>query len=124
MTEVSDRTNPALSILTDRRPWGSFDQFVANEPVTVKTITVEPGQRLSLQTHELRGELWHVIDGPLEVTVGEETWSAGRGETIWVPVGTVHRMGNPGVRPARMLEIAFGHFDENDIERLEDDYCR
>lgn len=106
------------------RPWGRFQQFTANEAASVKTITVEPGQRLSLQRHQHRAELWQVLDGPMDVTVGDQTWAARTGELIWVPVGAVHRMGNPGERSARILEVGFGHFDEDDIERLEDDYSR
>lgn len=106
------------------RPWGRFEQFTLNEPTTVKTITVEPGHRLSLQRHERRAELWQVLRGPLEVTVDGRTWSAEVGELVWVPVGAVHRMTNRGEAPAQVLELGFGEFDEDDIERLEDDYSR
>ena len=51
-------------------------------------------------------------------------WTAQHGEQIWVPAGSTHRMGNSGGQPTRILELAFGHFDEQDIERLEDDYDR
>jgi mannose-1-phosphate guanylyltransferase/mannose-6-phosphate isomerase len=106
------------------RPWGKFQQFVSNEQVTVKIITVEPGHRLSLQRHEHRGEMWQILDGPIDITVGDRTWPAQPGELVWVPCGATHRMGNSGSRPSRLLEVAFGHFDEDDIERLEDDYAR
>lgn len=106
------------------RPWGRFQQFSLNEPTTVKVITVEPGQRLSLQRHRHRGELWQVLDGDLEITVEERTWTAARGELVWVPVGATHRLANPSPRDSRILEIAFGDFDEDDIERLQDDYSR
>lgn len=121
MSEDADR---ASDVFTAQRPWGDFQQFVTNEPVTVKIITVAPGHRLSLQRHARRDELWQALDVPLDVTVGERTWSLGAGERAFVPVGTAHRMGNSGDRPARVLEVAFGHFDEADIERLEDDYTR
>jgi mannose-1-phosphate guanylyltransferase/mannose-6-phosphate isomerase len=61
---------------------------------------------------------------PIDITVDERQWTAQPGETIWVPRGSVHRMGNSGDRPGRLLEVAFGHFDEGDIERIEDDYAR
>lgn len=106
------------------RPWGRFQQFSFNQPCTVKTITVEPGQRLSLQRHACRGELWQVLDGVMEVTVGDRTWTARPGELVWVPVGAVHRMANRTDQDSRILEVGFGTFDEDDIERLEDDYSR
>ena len=128
MTAVADQgeamRDPRDEIFVQERPWGQFEQFVSNERVTVKIITVEPGHRLSLQTHQHRGEFWQVLDGPIEVTVGEVTWSAQPGEKVWVPQGAVHRMANRGDSRGRLLEVAFGDFDEADIERLEDDYAR
>lgn len=116
--------NPAHNIFVAERPWGSFQQLVSNETVTVKIITVEPGHRLSLQRHEHRGEMWQVLDVPIDIWVGDEHWTAQPGETIWVRHEVLHRMGNSGTKPGRLLEVAFGHFDESDIERLEDDYAR
>jgi mannose-6-phosphate isomerase len=116
--------DPTVDIFVVERPWGKFQQFVSNEQVTVKIITVDPGHRLSLQRHEHRGEMWQVLDVPIDITVDGRQWQAQPGEMIWVPCGATHRMGNSGNRPARLLEVAFGHFDEADIERLEDDYAR
>jgi mannose-6-phosphate isomerase-like protein (cupin superfamily) len=116
--------DPRDGIFVVERPWGQFQQFVSNERVTVKVITVQPGHRLSLQTHSHRGEFWQVLDVPIEVTVGDRTWSAQPGESVWVPVGAVHRMANKADRAGRLLEIAWGDFDEADIVRLEDDYAR
>src|SRR5690606_27708581 len=76
--------NPTAEILVSRRPWGEFTQFVCNTPVTVKIITVEPGQRLSLQRHEHRGELWQILDVPIDVTLGSFERTAMPGETVWV----------------------------------------
>ena len=117
-------TNGADAVRTTDRPWGHFQQFVANQSVTVKTITVQPGHRLSLQRHDRRGEMWQILDGPMDVVVGDQAWRAQPEELIWVPQGSAHRIGNPGEHPARVLEIAFGSFEEEDIERLEDDYQR
>ena len=111
-------------VLVSQRPWGRFEQFVANEAVTVKTITVEPGCRLSLQRHTHREELWHVLDGRADTHVDGVEAVLGPGDRTLVPKGAVHRLGNSGTEPLRVLEIAFGHFDEDDIERLEDDYTR
>jgi mannose-6-phosphate isomerase-like protein (cupin superfamily) len=122
--DVRNLPDPREGIFSVERPWGQFQQFVANQAVTVKIITVEPGHRLSLQTHDHRGEFWQVLDVPIEVTVAERTWSAEPGEAVWVPCGAVHRMANKGERAGRLLEIAFGDFDEADIVRLEDDYAR
>ncbi|EKA61174.1 phosphomannose isomerase type II C-terminal cupin domain [Janibacter hoylei] len=121
MTNLPD---PREAMFVSERPWGSFQQFTLNEPTTVKVITVNPGQRLSLQTHEHRAEFWQVLDGPIDVTVGDETWSAQPGEQVWIAQGQVHRMGNSGEQPCRVLEVGYGTFDEDDIVRLEDDYQR
>lgn len=116
--------NPTADIFVAERPWGEFQQFVSNEQVTVKIITVQPGHRLSLQKHDHRGEMWQVLDVPIDITVDDTAWQAQPGETIWVPRGSTHRMGNSGELPGRLLEVAFGFFDESDIERLSDDYAR
>lgn len=122
---VTDRTaDRAASVFVSERPWGRFEQFATNEPVTVKTITVEPGHRLSLQRHTGREELWHVLDGRADTHVDGVDRVLGPGERVLVPRGATHRLGNSGDVPLRVLEIAFGHFDEDDIERLQDDYTR
>lgn len=108
----------------DERPWGRFDQYSHNESTTVKVITVEPGQRLSLQRHRHRSEYWIILDGPVDVTVGPQSWAGHAGERIWIEAGEVHRLGNSGAAPVRVLELGYGQFDESDIERLEDDYAR
>lgn len=116
--------DPREELFVSTRPWGQFEQFVTNEPCTVKIITVEPGHRLSLQTHDLRGEFWRVLDGTLLVTVGQETRTVQGGDSVWVPPNTLHRMENLSGAAVRVLEIAFGDFDESDIVRHQDDYAR
>lgn len=113
---------PATEVV--HRPWGRFEQLTLNEATTVKIITVEPGARLSLQRHEHRAERWQVLAGPLTVEVAGRTWDAQVGEVVWVPRGALHRMGNTATQDAQVLEIGYGHFDEDDIERLQDDYAR
>lgn len=120
-TAVPDRASEPF---VSERPWGRFQQFVSNEPVTVKVITVQPGHRLSLQRHHDRDEMWQLLDGTLEVQIGEQTWTVARDDRVWAPRGELHRMSNTGAVEARVLEIAFGAFDESDIERLDDDYAR
>jgi mannose-6-phosphate isomerase-like protein (cupin superfamily) len=103
------------------RPWGVFDLFVANHHCTVKIITIRPGHRMSLQRHLRRDEAWHVIDGRLNVLHGTKEWTAETGDAVWIPRGTAYRMGNSGPTPTRVLEIASGALDEDDIEVLDDD---
>ena len=111
-------------VTTTSCPWGSYSRYVANEPVTVKIISVQPGHRLSLQRHRRRAEMWQILDGPMDVVVDDRAWQAAPGEMVWVPQGSLHRVSNPGAAPGRLLEIAFGEFAECDIERLQDDYSR
>lgn len=115
---------PAPAIHVDERPWGRFEQLALNEQVTVKIITVEPGHRLSLQTHTSRDESWKVLDEGLTVEIGGRAWRPEVGEQVWIPRGVTHRVANAGARAARFLEVAYGEFDEGDIVRLEDDYAR
>lgn len=122
MSGIDDKRD---EVFTVERPWGAFQSFTTNTQVTVKVITVQPGSRLSLQTHEHRAEMWQVLDdAPMDITVDDRQWQAVKGELIWVPQGAVHRMGNSGTTPARILEVGYGHFDEDDIVRIEDDYQR
>lgn len=121
--DAGDR-NPVGDVFSVERPWGTFEQFASNETVTVKIITVQPGHRLSLQRHQHRGEMWQILDVPIDITVDDRQWTAEAGEIVWVPRGATHRMGNSASQPGRLLEVGFGHFDESDIERLEDDYTR
>src|SRR5688572_9279672 len=117
---------PALvpTALTVRRPWGQFTQYCLNEPVTVKIITVEAGSELSLQRHRRRSELWIALDPTLQVEIDGRAWRPAVDEQVWIPAGATHRLSAPGAQSGRVLEVAFGHFDEDDIERLSDRYGR
>ena len=106
------------------RPWGSFRQYAHNEPCTVSLMTVQPGQRLSLQAHANRAELWIVLDDGVEVTVGERRFRPEPGEEIWISANQKQRLAGIGDAPARVLEVAFGDWRQNDIARFEDDYDR
>jgi mannose-6-phosphate isomerase-like protein (cupin superfamily) len=121
---TDDRPPRDDEIFVAERPWGHFRQFVENRPVTVKVITVRPGHRLSLQKHGHRDEMWHVLDCPIFVEVDGRAWVAEVDEVVWVPSGAEHRISNRTDRVGRLLEIAYGDFDESDIVRLEDDYAR
>ncbi len=105
------------------RPWGNFERFTLNEPCTVKIITVNPGQELSLQQHAHRDEEWRILQGSGVVTVGDAQTPVQPGDNFFVARGTKHRVAG-GPQGVMFLEIAEGDFDECDITRLEDDYGR
>ena len=111
------------AVIRDERPWGNFERFTLNEPSTVKIIEVAAGQRLSLQRHEHRDELWVALDPGLVFEIDGERIEPSVGDRTLIRAGQTHRLGSSGPA-ARILEIAFGHFDEDDIERLEDSYGR
>jgi mannose-6-phosphate isomerase len=115
--------DPRARVVEDHRPWGRFRRYTHGEPTTVKLITVEAEQGLSLQRHEHRDELWVVLDPGLRVRIGDEVIDAEVGDEFFIPRGTVHRASG-GERTVRFLEVAFGRFEESDIERLEDRYGR
>jgi mannose-1-phosphate guanylyltransferase/mannose-6-phosphate isomerase len=108
------------------KPWGSFDQFVLNETCTVKILTCAPGQKLSLQKHRNRAELWVALDEGVIIELDGKLITPDRNAEIWLPAGSVHRLSCAAQtpHPVRVMEISLGHFDENDIERLEDVYGR
>ena len=106
------------------RPWGSFFQYANNEEVTVSLMTVIPGQRLSLQSHTGRAELWIALDEGAKVEIDDQTIFPKQGEEMWIPAGARHRLGCEGDKPVRVLEVAFGNWQQEDISRYEDDYQR
>lgn len=105
------------------RPWGNFERFTLNEQTTVKIITVNKGESISLQTHEHRDEFWRVLTGSGVIRIGEIEYDAKAGETYFSKRGSKHRV-EGGPEGLSFLEIAFGTFDEQDITRLEDRYGR
>ncbi|MGW4423979.1 phosphomannose isomerase type II C-terminal cupin domain [Streptosporangium sp. NPDC004631] len=111
------------AIVRDERPWGGFERYTLNEASTVKIIEVAPGQRLSLQRHEHRDELWVALDPGAVFEIDGELIEPSVGDRVLIRAGQTHRLGSTG-KGTRILEIAFGHFDEDDIERLEDSYGR
>lgn len=117
------RPDPRPDVVVDHRPWGQFRRYTCDEASTVKLITVDAGQPLSLQRHEHRDELWIVLDAGLVVQVGDDVHETVEGDEFFIPRGTVHRVTGGRTR-GRFVEICFGDFDEDDIERLEDRYGR
>ena len=112
------------NIKEDVRPWGKFRSFPYKPARSIKIITVNPGQSLSLQYHNHRSEFWVFLDKGLEATVGDKVWQPEAGEEIFVPQKAPHRLHCVGSQPARVMEIWLGDSDELDIVRLEDDYGR
>lgn len=108
------------------KPWGSFSQYALNTTSTVKILTCKPGQQLSLQRHAHRNELWVALDEGAVVELDGQVLTPDRGAEIWLPANSIHRLSCPAgtPHPVRIMEISFGVFDENDIERLEDVYGR
>jgi len=106
-----------------KRPWGWFSQYANNEDVTVSLMTVKPGKRLSFQSHTGRAELWIILDEGAIVQVNEETCQPNAGEEIWIPAGAKHRLGSSGPE-IRVLEVAFGNWQQDDIVRYDDDFDR
>jgi mannose-6-phosphate isomerase len=122
VTKPIPESKPAVAFVS--RPWGTFNQFANNEDCTVSLMSVLPGQRLSLQSHTGRAELWIVIDDGAIVEVGDDIKEYKAGDEIWIPANERHRLSNKGNQPVRVLEVAFGNWQQDDIQRYEDDYKR
>src|SRR5215468_9021518 len=107
------------------RPWGSYQSVDSGERHQVKRIIVKPGQRLSLQKHYHRSEHWIVVRGAGRVTVNDEVKTVHENESIYIPIGAVHRLENPGKILLELIEVQTGSYlGEDDIIRIEDDYRR
>jgi len=107
------------------RPWGSYDGVDAGERFQVKRIVVKPGGILSLQMHHHRAEHWIVVSGTAKVTRGDETYLVSENESTFIPLGTTHRLENPGRVELEMIEVQSGSYlGEDDIVRFEDVYGR
>jgi mannose-1-phosphate guanylyltransferase/mannose-6-phosphate isomerase len=109
----------------DHRPWGWFETLVLADRFQVKRIVVHPGASLSLQSHVHRAEHWVVVSGTAKVTVDGEVRLLSENQSVYVPLGAVHRMENPGRVPMVLIEIQTGSYlGEDDIIRYEDIYSR
>ncbi|WP_029008327.1 mannose-1-phosphate guanylyltransferase/mannose-6-phosphate isomerase [Azospirillum halopraeferens] len=110
---------------TVHRPWGSYRTVHAGDRFQVKCLTVAPGCRLSLQKHYHRAEHWVVVQGTALVTRGDDRLLVCENESVYIPMGTVHRLENPGKLPLSIIEVQSGaYLEEDDIVRLEDSYGR
>ena len=109
----------------DHRPWGWFESLVVGERFHVKRIVVHPGAALSLQSHHHRSEHWIVVEGTAKVTIDDEIKLVTENQSVYIPLGAVHRMENPGKVPMALIEVQTGtYFGEDDIIRYEDVYAR
>ncbi len=115
----------ADSFPKDHRPWGYFETLTLSARFQVKRIVVHPGAALSLQSHFHRAEHWIVVVGTAEVTVDEEVTLVCENQSVYIPLGAVHRMINPGKVPLELIEVQTGaYLGEDDIVRYEDVYAR
>jgi mannose-1-phosphate guanylyltransferase/mannose-6-phosphate isomerase len=109
----------------DHRPWGWYETLVLAERFQVKRIHVHPGAALSLQSHVHRSEHWIVVAGTAKVTVDDRVQLLSENQSVYIPLGAVHRMENPGRVPMVLIEVQTGpYLGEDDIIRYEDIYAR
>ncbi|MGC1494881.1 MAG: mannose-1-phosphate guanylyltransferase/mannose-6-phosphate isomerase [Sulfitobacter sp.] len=109
----------------DHRPWGFFETLILAGRFQVKRIVVTPGAALSLQSHVHRSEHWIVVAGTAKVTIDDKVQLVCENESVYIPLGAVHRMENPGKVPMELIEVQTGSYlGEDDIIRYEDVYSR
>ncbi|MBF9059818.1 mannose-1-phosphate guanylyltransferase/mannose-6-phosphate isomerase [Rhodobacterales bacterium HKCCSP123] len=109
----------------DHRPWGYFESLARGPRFQVKRIVVKPGAALSLQSHHHRAEHWIVVEGTARVTIGEEEQIVAENQSVYVPLGAVHRLENPGKVDVVLIEVQTGtYLGEDDIVRYADVYAR
>lgn len=109
----------------DHRPWGFFETLILSGRFQVKRIVVNPGAALSLQSHVHRSEHWIVVAGTAKVTIDDKVQLVCENESVYIPLGAVHRMENPGKVPMELIEVQTGSYlGEDDIVRYEDVYAR
>jgi mannose-1-phosphate guanylyltransferase / mannose-6-phosphate isomerase len=107
------------------RPWGSYDSIDHGDRFQVKRLSVKPGASMSLQLHHHRAEHWIVVSGTARITRGEETFLLEENQSTYIPLGTKHRIENPGKIPLHIIEVQSGtYLGEDDIVRFEDRYGR
>jgi mannose-6-phosphate isomerase-like protein (cupin superfamily) len=110
---------------SEQRPWGRFVNLLDSQSCKIKLIEVDPGQRLSYQSHDKRRESWTVVAGEALVTLNEVDQILRVGEHIDIPLGAKHRLSNPGKTTLQIVEVQTGtYFGEDDITRYQDDFGR
>ncbi|MEP1766938.1 MAG: mannose-1-phosphate guanylyltransferase/mannose-6-phosphate isomerase [Sulfitobacter sp.] len=115
----------AVQFPVDHRPWGWYETLILSDRFQVKRIHVHPGAALSLQSHVHRSEHWIVVAGTARVTVDDDVKLLSENQSVYIPLGAVHRMENPGKVPMVLIEVQTGSYlGEDDIIRYEDVYAR
>lgn len=115
----------ATAFPVDHRPWGWFERLVAGNRFQVKRIHVEPGAALSLQSHHHRSEHWTVVEGTARVTINDQVQLISENQSVYIPLGAVHRLENPGKLALTLIEVQTGSYlGEDDIIRYADVYAR
>ncbi len=107
------------------RPWGSYDSVDSGDRYQTKLIVVNPGAKLSVQQHHHRAEHWIVVKGTAMVSLNDDKTLLFENESIYIPIGTIHCLENPGVIPLEVVEVQSGtYLGEDDIVRYSDQYGR
>ena len=115
----------AETLPQDYRPWGWYESIALGPRFQVKRIVVNPGASLSLQSHHHRSEHWVVVEGTAKVTIDDKVQLVCENQSVYIPLGAIHRMENPGKLPLTLIEVQTGsYFGEDDIIRYEDVYAR
>jgi mannose-1-phosphate guanylyltransferase/mannose-6-phosphate isomerase len=110
---------------TVERPWGNYTVLEKGNRYKIKRVVLHPKAKLSLQVHHHRSEHWVVVSGTARVTRGEEVFDVHPNESTFIPISVKHRLENPGIIPLQIIEVQNGDYvEEDDIERLDDDYQR
>jgi mannose-1-phosphate guanylyltransferase/mannose-6-phosphate isomerase len=121
----SEKRAEATEHRRGHRPWGYYDSIDKGDRFQVKRIVVRPGGVLSLQKHHHRAEHWVVVRGTAEVTIGSDVKAVHENESIYIPIGAVHRLANQGKIPLELIEVQTGSYlGEDDIVRIDDVYKR
>jgi len=122
---VKENRGEADALPRVHRPWGSYETLHAGHRVQVKHILVKPGGKLSLQMHHHRAEHWVVVQGTAKIRRGDEEIMLTEDQSTYIPLGTAHRLENPGKIPLHLIEVQSGaYLGEDDIVRFEDHYGR
>ena len=115
----------AETLPRDYRPWGWYESIALGPRFQVKRIVVNPGGALSLQSHNHRSEHWIVVEGTAKVTIDDDVKIVNENQSVYIPLGAIHRMENPSKLPLTLIEVQTGsYFGEDDIIRYEDVYAR